>query len=277
MNNWLDKWRGEDREASPERRRMREAIARLEQVRVNTPPPPPETIARLEQVRVNTPPPPPETIARLVLLLDLTGSRRASLTNARTATAAMLETIKAIGAIAVKLIYYRGFSECEAGRWEDDPAEVSRVMQELSCNTGNTQIGRALRFVLGEEEHLAGCVFIGDHCEDNFDELTQLAAKLGQRRIPVFVFHECGDDDIRSIEARPVFQRLAELSGGVYCEFRPDSASTVRELLTGVGAYSAGGVEALKQVPTPQTQAAQQLQQRLLLLPPPKSGLPSKR
>src|ERR1022692_659450 len=56
---------------------------------------------------------------RLIFGLDLTGSREASLHQARIATSAMFATMKAIGTVAVKLGYYRG-DECKAGAWKHD-------------------------------------------------------------------------------------------------------------------------------------------------------------
>src|ERR1700685_745770 len=103
--------------------------------------------------------------------------------------------------------------------WENDPAVVSRAMQKLSCEAGNTQIARVLRLALAEKEPVSGLVYVGDHCEDDGGELRELAASLGARSVPVFVFHECADDDRRSLKAKPVFKRMAEASGGVYVEF----------------------------------------------------------
>jgi hypothetical protein len=187
------------------------------------------------------------------------------LRQARVATAAMFDTIKAIGAVAVKLIFFRG-SECRAGDWHDDPGVLSQCMLRLSCQTGYKRIGKMLRFALDEKERLSGLVFIGGHCEENGPDLAGLAQKLGARKIPIFVFHECSDHDARWLEARPVFERMAALSGGVYAEFKPDSGATLRELLSTVAVFSAAGHEGLKQVGQPLTPEARQLRGSLLLL-----------
>jgi len=203
---------------------------------------------------------------RLIFGLDLTGSRALGLHHARIATAAMFDTIKAIGAVQVKLIYYRG-RECRAGIWHNDPDLVSRSMLALSCESGETQIARLLRAALAEEQKISGVVFVGDHCEDNRPELRNLAQTFGERSIPLFIFHECADDDERSLEAKPVFKGMAEASGGVYVEFRPNSGIVLREMLSNVAALAAAGREGVKQVPLPTTPEARQLQERLLLLP----------
>jgi hypothetical protein len=121
------------------------------------------------------------------------------------------------------MIYFRGWLECKASAWENDPALVCRTMQRLSCATGETQIARALRQVFHEHEAVDAVVYIGDHCEDHHDELAGLAQRLGERSMPLYVFHECADHDRRSLNAKPIFRAMAEASGGVYCEFRPDA------------------------------------------------------
>lgn len=207
--------------------------------------------------------------ARLIFGLDLTGSREASLHQAQIATTAMFEAIRSIGTIAVKLIYYRGGKECRASAWHDDPRIVADLMQKLVCETGSSQIRRILKLALAEAEILDGVVFIGDQCEEDADRLCGLAADLGARKIPLFLFHECNDFDQRSQEAKPLFQRMAELSGGIYCEFKPGSADALRELLSTLGAFSLGRQEAIKQMAPAITPAARQLQKRLLLLAAP--------
>lgn len=242
MSNALDKWSKEEKALDAERRLMNEALAQL---------------GRVEMKR---------GAGRLIFGLDLTGSREASLRHARIATAAMFDTIKAIGAVAVKLVYYRG-TECKASAWHDDPAVVSRAMLDLSCRTGNTQIARVLKLALAEKEKITGVVFVGDHCEDSADELLTLGGTLGKLSIPLFIFHEIVDHDHYALQARPIFERMAKLSGGIYTEFRPDSGAILRELLSTVAAFAAGGSEAVKQVEPAATPEARRLQARLMLGP----------
>jgi hypothetical protein len=93
-----------------------------------------------------------------------------------------------------------------------------------------------------------------------------LAEELGKLAIPVFVFHECADDDRRSVGAKPVFKSLAEISGGVYCEFHPESDAILRELLLNVAAFTTAGHGGVSQIAPAQTTEGRQLQSRLLLL-----------
>jgi hypothetical protein len=249
MNNELERYQSKGGTLSRERRRMNEALARLEEIE-------PQETRR----------------GRLMVALDLTGSREHSLVQARVATASMFDVIKALGSVAVKLVYYRGDDECRASQWQTDPEILSWSMRGLSCEAGNTQITRVLRLALGEGAAVAGMVFVGDHCEEDPDELRRLATALGRRSIPLFVFHECADGDDRSLSAKPVFKLMAEASRGAYVEFKPDSGTVLRELLARVGAHAAAGVDGMRRAGRVETPQARQLQSRLLLLPGPAGG-----
>jgi hypothetical protein len=247
MNNQLEKWRKDEKSLATERKLMNEALTLLGQA----------------EKRQNE----DRSSGRIIVGLDLTASREDSLHQARIATAAMFDTIKAIGAVAVKLIYYRGNWECKAGQWHTDPAIVSRYMLSLSCVGGNTQIAKMLRVVLAEaeKESISGVVFVGDHCEDWPRELRKLAQTLGERSIPLFVFHECAGDDARALKAKPVFEYMASASGGAYVPFKPDSGTVLKELLSSVAAFSAGGAEGVERMAAPKTPEALELRGRLLL------------
>jgi hypothetical protein len=206
---------------------------------------------------------------RLIVALDLTASRAESLIQARIATAQMFAAIKAVGKVTIKLAYWRG-DECKTTAWHDDADKITGAMLSLSCKTGTTQICRVLKQALAEKEKLSGVVLVGDHSEDIPEELLDLAATLGGRSIPLFIFHEVVDHDQRALQARPVFEQMAKLSGGVYSEFRPDSGAILRELLSTVAAFSAAGHEGVKQIAQPVTAPARQLQSSLLMLTAPK-------
>jgi len=253
MSKAIEKLRDGGKALEAERRLMNEALKRLGRNRL--------------QSGAESRPLERRAAARLIFGLDLTQSREASLAQARIATAAMFGAIRAIGRIAMKLVYYRGTQECRESQWCADAEILCRSMLGLSCEAGATQIARLLRRVLAMEETLSGVVFVGDHCEDNADELVALGQKLRDRAIPLFVFHECADHDQRSLEAKPLFRRIAELSGGVYVEFKPDSGEVLRELLSGVAAFSAAGAKGVERLALPRTTEARDLRGRLLLGP----------
>jgi len=248
MSFGLDKIRKEEKALDVERDLMNKALARLGGADKK-----PEIA-----VTTNT-----RRQGRLIFGLDLTSSRQTTLDRAREATSAMFETIRDMGGIAVKLIYFRGMWECRESKWYDDPAPLSRSMFDLSCRAGGTQIARLLHRALEEDKAYSGVVYIGDSCEEHEDELLALARKFGRKSIPLFMFHErpIGGE----AEARAVFEKMAELSGGAYVDFKMDSAVVLRELLSCIAAFSAAGRKGVEQVAMPTTAAARQLRSYLAL------------
>jgi len=202
---------------------------------------------------------------RIVFALDLTASRESTLNQARIATAGMFDAIKAVGKVALRLVYYRGTSECRASSWHSDPDALCQSMLRLTCESGSTQIGRVLRMVLGEEERISAVVFVGDHCEENAAGLETLAKALGENAIPVFVFHECADDNDRALAAKPLFKRLTQASGGLYLELKKDSGAALREALSTIAAFTAGGAEGLTRIALPTSSEVRKLRQSLML------------
>jgi len=200
--------------------------------------------------------------ARVIVGVDLTASREWCLREARRAMAGMFDALAALGSIAVKLAYFRG-EDCKAGPWQNDARAVCRSMLALSCKAGGTQIGRILRLAGNEPGPVSAVVYIGDTCEEDGDELAALAHRLGQKHIPVYVFHERGR--FGEWFAQEIFEAIAAASGGVYCPFGAQSGEALRELLAGVAAFAAGGCDGVKKLGLPVTIEGRQLQARLLL------------
>lgn len=208
----------------------------------------------------------------LLFGLDLTSSRAGSIEAARIATSEMLHTMGSIGSLTVKVAFYRG-EEFQVSAWLNDPFTVNEYMKTLQCVRGYSQIGNILRFALNEPEGLDGVIFIGDQCEEDHGELTSLAASLGRRKIPLYIFHEVSRQEgytSLSVEAIPLFKLLARVTNGVYTELSASSGATLRELLATVGAFSAAAHEGLRQLAsTTRTPEARQLQKTMLMLPAP--------
>lgn len=200
--------------------------------------------------------------ARVIVAVDLTASREWCLSEARRAMAAMFDAVAAFGPVAVKLAYFRG-DECKAGPWRNDAGAACRSLLSLACKTGYTQIGRILRMAADEPGPVSAVVLIGDTCEEDGDELAALAHRLGEKRIPVFAFHEQGRTGDWS--AREIFEAIAAASAGAYCPFGAESGEAMRELLAGVAAYSVAGAEGVKRMGQPVTVEGRQLRARLLL------------
>jgi hypothetical protein len=155
----------------------------------------------------------------------------------------MFQETEALGGLEVQLVFYRGFGECKASPWVDNPQALVRRMTAVRCLGGQTQIGRVMRHALSESRRrrVNALVFVGDCMEEDVDRLCHEAGELGLLGVPMFVFHE-GIDPV----AERAFRQFAKLTGGAYCRFDGASATQLRELLGAVAVYAAGGRRALE-------------------------------
>ena len=179
---------------------------------------------------------------RLIFALDATASRQPTWDRACRIQGEMFEATAALGGLDVKLVYYRGFTECKASRWMANAADLHRAMRAVSCIGGETQIERVLAHAIAEnqKQRVNALVFVGDAMEEKVDRLCQLAGELGLKGVPIFLFHEGGDP-----VAAAAFRQMAKLSRGAYLRFDLASADRLKDLLGAVAVYAAGGYRAL--------------------------------
>ncbi|TDJ63554.1 MAG: VWA domain-containing protein [Proteobacteria bacterium] len=179
---------------------------------------------------------------RLIFAMDATASREPTWDTACHTHGQMFQETANLGGLEIQLCYYRGFAEFNAGPWLVDPAALLKRMTLVSCLGGQTQIEKTLRHTITEtkKKKVNALVFVGDCMEEDADGLCQLAGELGVLGVPAFLFHE-GHDAI----AERAFKQIARLSGGAYCHFDSNSAQQLRDLLSAVAVYVAGGRRAL--------------------------------
>jgi hypothetical protein len=148
-----------------------------------------------------------------------------------------------IGGLDVQLVYFRGFNECRASKWVSNPTALAKLMTTVECRGGNTQIGRALSHVKKElrTTKVNAVIYVGDAMEENIDALCQAAGEIGLQGTPIFTFQEGNDGT-----AARAFQEMAKLSRGAYFKLNESSAHMLRELLSAVAVYAAGGRTALE-------------------------------
>jgi hypothetical protein len=181
---------------------------------------------------------------RLIFAMDATASREPTWDRAMRIQAEMFSETSSLGGLDVQLCFYRGLMELEGSPWCSDADALLRRMARVHCVAGLTQIGRVLRHALEEtkRERVNALVFIGDCMEESADILAGLAGELGIQGLPAFVFQEGGDP-----VAKQSFRQIARLSGGAYCPFDARSPQTLKDLLSAVAVYAAGGRKALEQ------------------------------
>jgi len=201
-----------------------------------------EVAAFLRQV-AKTPIPAAGGCGRLIFAMDATANREPTWDRAAEIQAAMFSESAKLGGLEIQLCYYSGVLGFECSPWYQEAAALRDCMTGVSCAAGLTRIARVLRHA-GEESRrgrVSALVFVGDCVEESLDALAGLAGRLGLLGLPAFVFQEGADPG-----AEQNFRRIARLSGGAYCRFDASSPRTLRDLLSAVAVYAAGGRTALE-------------------------------
>ena len=180
---------------------------------------------------------------RLLFAMDATMSRAPTWDMALALQSDMFRAVKEIGGLEVQLMYFRGAGEARASRWVSNADALADLMRQVACHGGYTQIGKVLTHARRESEkrRISALVYVGDAVEEPIDDLAGRAGELALLGVPAFLFQE-GDDPA----ATRAFAEIARLTKGAACRFGPGSAAELRELLTAVAVYAAGGEAALK-------------------------------
>lgn len=180
---------------------------------------------------------------RLIFAMDATASRAPTWNRACHIQTQMFAETSALGGLTIQLCYYRGFNEFTATDWLTNTADLRNRMAAVQCLGGHTRISQVLQHASEEtrQKKVNALVFVGDCMEEDVDELCHLGGELGILGVPVFVFHEGGDP-----AAGHAFKQIARLTDGAYCPFDADSARQLRDLLSAVAVYAAGGRRALE-------------------------------
>jgi hypothetical protein len=180
---------------------------------------------------------------RLIFALDATASRQPTWDQACHLQAEMFEETASLGGLDVQLAYYRGFMDFRASDWTSHSQDLTRKMSAVACMAGETQIEKVLRHAVNEtkRKRVNAVVFVGDCMEEDVDRLGKVAGELGLLGVPVFLFQEGHD-----VLAEFAFAQIARLTGGAHCRFDAGSAKTLRDLLSAVAVFAAGGRKALE-------------------------------
>lgn len=180
---------------------------------------------------------------RLMFAMDATMSRQPTWDRALAIQSEMFSETEKVGGLDVQLVYFRGYNECRASKWVSEPQNLARLMAKVQCEGGQTQIGRVLSHLKIEAKaaKINAAVYVGDAMEENIDALCQTAGEIGILGVPIFMFQEGGDPATETC-----FRALARLTSGAYFRLDANAAKSLRELLTAVALYAAGGRSALE-------------------------------
>jgi hypothetical protein len=202
-----------------------------------------EVDAFLAKVRATPAAPRQGPRGRLIFAMDATASREPTWDRAAQIQAAMFQETQDLGGLEVQLAWYRGFGEFDASPWCTSAAELLPRMTQVYCASGLTQIGRVLNHAADEVGRgpVHALVFVGDCMEEELDALAGAAGRLGLLGVPAFVFQEGRDP-----AAERAFRDIARLSGGAWCPFDANSPQVLKDLLSAVAVFAAGGRKALE-------------------------------
>jgi hypothetical protein len=180
---------------------------------------------------------------RLVFAMDATMSRQPTWDMALALQADMFQAVKAVGGLDVQLVFFRGAGECRSSRWVSDPDALAALMTRVACAGGYTQIRKVLSHARAEaaKKAINALVYVGDCMEEDIDDLCGRAGELALLGVPVFLFQEGSD-----ARAEKAFREIARLTKGAHRRFDAGSAAQLRELLSAVAVYAAGGRKALE-------------------------------
>ncbi len=197
---------------------------------------------------------------RLMFAMDATASREPTWDRACQIQGEMFTATAALGGLDIQLCYYRGFGEFEASPWLSSADALLQRMTSVSCRAGHTQIEKVLRQAIEQtkQKKVQALVFVGDCMEEDVDRLCHLAGELGMLGVPAFLFHEGAEP-----AAQRTFQEIARLTRGAYCSFDATSAGQLRDLLSAVAVYAAGGQKALQDFSKDRSEVVRKLTRQL--------------
>jgi hypothetical protein len=144
---------------------------------------------------------------RICFIVDATASRQEPWDRAARLQGAMFCEAAATRNLELQLIFYRGIDECQASRWVSDGQTLARIMSQVTCRAGETQIARALAHARREhaKQKINAVILISDACEEAPERLYAEARELG---IPIFAFQEGNDAAVAK-----VYCELAKVTG----------------------------------------------------------------
>ena len=82
---------------------------------------------------------------RLIFALDATASRQPTWDQAMQIQAEMFEQAGGLGGLDVQLVFYRGYGECKASKWQGEAAGLLRARVSEIALKESYQTGRAIR------------------------------------------------------------------------------------------------------------------------------------
>jgi hypothetical protein len=184
--------------------------------------------------------------ARLIFAVDVAASRAPTWDTVCELQSKMFASAVSVGELAVQFVSYNGMESCHASKWMtgDEQFEPPTDLIECHCRRHCTEVAQVLEHALREHDvaPIQAVALIAGAVDESLAFLAPMAQSLGERGVPLFIFH---NDSSRDIGARRVFRHLALKSGGTYFESDPGKLS---EQIGAVARVAVGDVGAIERI-----------------------------
>ena len=173
--------------------------------------------------------------------MDATASREPTWDQACQIQGEMFSETATLGGLEVQLVFYRGFGECRASKWAPNAKELLRLMTGVRCRGGQTQIAKVLdphQTRVEKRRSMHSCLSVMPRRISTGFATRRVSSDLLASRCSCFMR--------RGPHSRTRVSRAGATYGGAYCRFDSASAQQLRDLLSAVAVYAAGGREAAR-------------------------------
>ncbi len=155
---------------------------------------------------------------RIGFIIDATGSRASTWLEAQKIQARMFKSLQGNEGLTLRLIHFGGNRVKDHG-WLDSTTKIAALMNEVKCKTGLTKYINSINYFLHDLEHqnARSIILVGDHFEEDQENLFELARKLASKDIKVFCFLDSDDE-----KAEQTFRFLSETTAGKFARFGED-------------------------------------------------------
>jgi len=152
----------------------------------------------------------------IAFVFDATGSRESTWKKAQKIQSEMIQEY-ASGAdnVHVGIIVHRGRRVENLG-WFNQAGPARDVMARVSCKVGGTNIEGGLESTLEGRGHNSpkAVVIVGDCCEEDRQDILNIANRLKDENVPVHAFHEGSDRN-----GEQIYKMIADATGGAFAKF----------------------------------------------------------
>ena len=170
-----------------------------------------------------------------------------SWTQALEAQSALFQAVAGGGNVAVSLACYTGDGALQTSTFTRNPANIERAMRSIRLAGRTQQVGQVFDYAMSTvvgRGRLRALVLIADCCVQEWKDLGRIGAtgrRLRHLGCRTFVVHHhtgccCGEK----------FAQLAVMAGGTFSSLGGGVPGELASLFGAIGAYAAGGLEAMR-------------------------------